>query len=115
MNRMNDRTLPSCANLRAVFQHPLLEGDSTAATPDDQQLERTLQARARAACSTCPLFEQCLENAILDHDVAGFAAGTTPRQRSRIRSYLASGCVLTIGSLSPESSVAAIKLPLRTS
>ncbi|MCD3167044.1 transcription factor WhiB, partial [Salmonella enterica subsp. enterica serovar Enteritidis] len=24
MNRMNDRTLPSCANLRAVFQHPLL-------------------------------------------------------------------------------------------
>ena len=78
MNRMNDRTLPSCANLRAVFQHPLLEGDSTAATPDDQQLERTLQARARAACSTCPLFEQCLENAILDHDVAGFAAGTTP-------------------------------------
>ena len=88
MNRMNDRTLPSCANLRAVFQHPLLEGDSTAATPDDQQLERTLQARARAACSTCPLFEQCLENAILDHDVAGFAAGTTPRQRSRIRSYL---------------------------
>jgi hypothetical protein len=31
---------------------------------------------------------KCLENAILDHDVAGFAAGTTPRQRSRIRSYL---------------------------
>ncbi|GAE72293.1 hypothetical protein JCM18916_1708 [Cutibacterium acnes JCM 18916] len=29
-----------------------------------------------------------MENAILDHDVAGFAAGTTPRQRSRIRSYL---------------------------
>ena len=88
MNRTNDRTLPSCANLREVFQHPLLEGDSTAATPDEQRLERTLQARARAACSTCPLFEQCLQNAILDHDVAGFAAGTTPRQRSRIRSYL---------------------------
>ncbi|MSS44511.1 transcription factor WhiB [Cutibacterium sp. WCA-380-WT-3A] len=88
MNRTNDRNLPSCANLRAVFQHPLLEGDSTAATPDEQRLERTLQARARAACSSCPLFEQCLENAILDHDVAGFVAGTTPRQRSRIRAYL---------------------------
>ncbi|MGK2309655.1 WhiB family transcriptional regulator [Cutibacterium sp. V947] len=88
MNRTNDCTLPSCASLRAVFQHPLLEGDSTAATPDEQRLERALQARARAACSACPLFEQCLENAILDHDVAGFAAGTTPRQRSRIRSCL---------------------------
>lgn len=88
MNRTNDCALPSCANLRTVFQHPLLEGDSTAATPDEQRLERTLQARARAACSACSLFEQCLENAILDHDVAGFAAGTTPRQRSRIRSCL---------------------------
>ncbi|MDO4412445.1 WhiB family transcriptional regulator [Cutibacterium sp.] len=88
MNRTNDCTLPPCANLRAVFQHPLLEGDSSAATPDQQRLERHLQARARAACSTCPFFEQCLESAILDHDVAGFAAGTTPRQRSRIRSRL---------------------------
>ncbi|WCC79870.1 WhiB family transcriptional regulator [Cutibacterium equinum] len=88
MNRTSDRTLPACANLTAVFQHPLLEGDSAAATPDEHRLERALRTQAQAACSACPLFEQCLENAILNHDVAGFAAGTTPRQRSRIRSRL---------------------------
>lgn len=36
----------------------------------------------------CPHFEDCLERAITEHDVAGFVAGTTSRQRTRIRNLL---------------------------
>lgn len=88
MNRDTDQTVPACTTMRAVFQHPLLEGDSSATTLAEQRLERELMSRARTACASCPLFEQCLGNAVLHHDVAGFAAGTTPRQRSRMRTAL---------------------------
>lgn len=40
-------------------------------------------------CHGCPLIAPCLYRAVVEHDVAGFAGGTTARQRSEIRGRLA--------------------------
>ena len=41
--------------------------------------------RARAACERCPVSAECLEHAVA-HENYGFWAGTSPRDRRRIRS-----------------------------
>lgn len=47
--------------------------------------DAALRARASAICGRCPLAAQCLYDAVVRHDVAGFVAGTTPQQRRSIR------------------------------
>ena len=46
--------------------------------------DRASLKQARALCATCPLIEACGEWAIHFEDY-GFWAGTTPRQRKKIR------------------------------
>jgi AraC-like DNA-binding protein len=43
---------------------------------------------AQAACRACPLITDCLYRAIVEYDVAGYVAGTTPLQRALIRRRL---------------------------
>ena len=80
---------PRCVELASVFQHPLLEepssGDLTVAMRREYQ---ALVAQAEETCSDCPLLERCLYAAVVEHDVAGYVAGTTPAQRARIRGAL---------------------------
>lgn len=40
---------------------------------------------ARQACESCPVRSQCLEFALADPRNAGYWAGTTQRERNRIR------------------------------
>lgn len=40
---------------------------------------------AKALCHTCPVVAQCLEFALADTTLEGIWAGTTPRERSRLR------------------------------
>ena len=47
-----------------------------------------LVAQAEQACLDCPLIERCLYAAVVEHDVAGYAGGTTPAERARIRQAL---------------------------
>lgn len=41
--------------------------------------------RAQALCDTCPVAGPCLEYALADPHVAGWWAGTSQRQRRRLR------------------------------
>jgi hypothetical protein len=48
-----------------------------------------LHRQADAVCGACPVFSECLYRAVVEHDVSGFAAGTTERERTEIRRLLA--------------------------
>lgn len=75
----------ACIDNPALFQHELLEDPSLARGDGERQRRLTLLTdQARATCAECPLFESCLYDAVVKHDVAGFVAGTTERQRSQI-------------------------------
>ncbi|MBK8459812.1 MAG: WhiB family transcriptional regulator [Micropruina sp.] len=48
----------------------------------------TLETRAATICASCPLLEPCLYRAVIEHDVAGFVAGSTEAQRHEVRRRL---------------------------
>ena len=81
--------VPRCVELASVFQDPLLEeplaGNAPAAV---RRQYAALVGAAHQACHSCALIEECLYAAVVQHDVAGYAGGTTPEQRLRIRRAL---------------------------
>ncbi|GAB3705712.1 WhiB family transcriptional regulator [Mariniluteicoccus flavus] len=78
-----------CVENASLFQHPLLEEPPTASAPADDRREHMMLARkAENLCLECPLMQQCLYNAVVNYDVAGFVAGTTARQRQEMRNRL---------------------------
>ncbi|HHV20682.1 MAG TPA: transcription factor WhiB [Propionibacterium sp.] len=78
-----------CREFASLFQHPLLEEPPTGSAPSDQQRQYAMLARkAENLCRSCPLMQQCLYSAVVKHDVAGYAGGTTARQRMAIRNRL---------------------------
>lgn len=79
----------SCVENAALYQHRLLEEPPTGSAPAAQRREHMMLARkAENLCIECPLMQQCLYNAVVKHDVAGFVAGTTERQRIEMRNRL---------------------------
>ncbi|MFT4295226.1 MAG: WhiB family transcriptional regulator [Micropruina sp.] len=79
----------ACIDNPALFQHELLEDPALARGNGERQRQAVLlNARAGAVCADCPLFESCLYDAVVKHDVAGFVAGTTETQRTQIRAAL---------------------------
>jgi hypothetical protein len=81
--------LPPCTGLPEVFQHPLLEEEPAAGSrAAEQRRHAALVAAAAAACGGCPFITACLYRAVTEHDVAGYVAGTTARQRLEIRHRL---------------------------
>lgn len=79
----------ACLDAPALFQHELLEQPESARRDrDTKRRSAMLTARAAATCSDCPLFQSCLYEAVVGHDVAGFVAGTTPTQRAQMRTVL---------------------------
>lgn len=75
---------PGCVTQATLFQHPCVEDGVPPRTP----LDSALRARAAAVCRSCPLSARCLYDAVVAHDVAGIAGGTTPHQRRQIRALL---------------------------
>lgn len=78
----------ACIDLSSVFQNPLLEDAAAPATATQRRQQQLLQARAERACLECPMMQRCLYVAVVEHDVAGYVAGTTQRQRQEIRRHL---------------------------
>ena len=76
-----------CMTAPEIFQHPLVE-DATGSGRAGQLEAHRLQARAIEQCGACPLAQRCLYSAVVEHDVAGVAGGTTQAQRARIRRLL---------------------------
>ncbi|MDR0837462.1 MAG: WhiB family transcriptional regulator [Propionibacteriaceae bacterium] len=87
--RRNNETTASCSGLGNLFLHPLLDDDHRTPLSNEQlRAQRMMQDRAQEICSTCPMISQCLYNSVVRHDVAGYVAGTTAKQRTAIRSRL---------------------------
>jgi hypothetical protein len=80
---------PACAARPEIFQDPLVEDPPRGGlTRADRDRQTRLVAAARAICGECPLRTACLYDAVVRHDVAGLAGGTTARQRNEIRRRL---------------------------
>jgi hypothetical protein len=80
---------PGCLEFTSLFQHPLLEDPPTGSAPAIQRRQHTMLTRkAENLCRECPLLKNCLYDAVVKHDVVGFAAATTARQRLAIRDGL---------------------------
>lgn len=87
--RKTRESKPACLEFTDVFQHDLMEEPPTSSAPlKDRSTYQMLVRRAMDQCAACPLSAQCLYDAVVKHDVAGFAAGTTQRQRQEIRREL---------------------------
>ncbi|MBA3529689.1 MAG: WhiB family transcriptional regulator [Propionibacteriaceae bacterium] len=86
----NRGTTTGCVEFSALFQDPLLEEPpSTTAPGESRRRYSQLMTAAHTVCSACPVIEQCLYQAVVDHDVAGYLAGSTQRRRLEIRRRLA--------------------------
>ncbi|MDR1355500.1 MAG: WhiB family transcriptional regulator [Propionibacteriaceae bacterium] len=83
-----DESTVACVTHAALYQHPLLEEPSLATTAEQRRTLANLTHMAEEVCLNCPVMMQCLYTAVVEHDVAGYAAGTTERQRNAIRSRL---------------------------
>ena len=77
-----------CVKFASLFQNPLLKDESSVETTAEARTRTALAARAVKLCADCPLRSQCLTDAVVLHDVAGFVAGTTESQRREIRARL---------------------------
>ncbi|HEY5979266.1 MAG TPA: WhiB family transcriptional regulator [Microlunatus sp.] len=85
--RQDDRA--ACAGYPEVFLAAALEAEPVASAPARVRRQYSaLAAEASEVCAACPLLTACLYRAVVDHDVAGFVAGTTQRQRGEIRARL---------------------------
>ncbi|MDR2620230.1 MAG: WhiB family transcriptional regulator [Propionibacteriaceae bacterium] len=80
-------TVP-CVTHAKLFQHELLEEPSSASTAEQRRTLSGLTRMAEEICLNCPLMTNCLYAAVVRYDVAGYAAGTTERQRAAMRSKL---------------------------
>ncbi len=88
-NQQGHGTTTGCVTFAAVFQDRLLEEPPTQNAPAaDRRRYAELVERAAEVCARCPFQDGCLYQAVAEHDVAGFVAGTTQRQRNEIRRRL---------------------------
>lgn len=71
----------SCATRTDLFHHRLDPDKDTRSDPDAVR-------EARKLCKACPLFTECLGNALVGPEVAGFVAGTTESERAKMRRAL---------------------------
>lgn len=58
------------------------------AVSEGEERDRRQEAQARDLCQKCPLFVECLQGALVGPEVAGFVAGTTDKERTRMRHIL---------------------------
>jgi hypothetical protein len=87
--KISDYAAARCLELTTVFQDHLLEEPLPATSPGTvRRRQLALLTTAQAACRECPLIIDCLYRAVVEYDVAGYVAGTTPPQRAQIRRQL---------------------------
>ncbi|MFE7837954.1 WhiB family transcriptional regulator [Streptomyces sp. NPDC057474] len=102
-----DAALP-CRRRPDVFQHPLLDnsasphglyapdGTATAAaatgvSPDQRRQHLVLLRTARDLCASCPLWAECLQDAVAYAEPYGYTAATTREDRRSLRRTLGIG------------------------
>jgi hypothetical protein len=90
--RSPDAALP-CQRRPDVFQHPLLEApaDIPYTSPAQRHQHLVLLRTARDLCASCPLWAECLQDAVAHAEPYGYAAATTLDDRRWIRRALGVG------------------------
>lgn len=89
MPSSTSRAVPACVSQAALFQDGLLEEPPVlSAPPDVRRRAAQLERAAAVLCGTCPMRASCLYDAVVRHDVVGYVAGTTARDRTVIRRRL---------------------------
>ncbi len=86
--RLAETPAPVCATHTDLYQHPLLEEPPTSHSGSDRRQYLVLTRQAEVLCAGCPLLSSCLYDAVVRHDVSGYVAGTTAKQRQLIRREL---------------------------
>lgn len=80
--------LLGCVQNDDLFQDVLLEDPSAAQTATERRRQASLMRKAESLCLDCPVMIDCLYGAVVRHDVAGYCAGTSARQRQEMRRIL---------------------------
>lgn len=82
-------TVAGCVPSSALFHDTLLEEPPRASAPAQARRRAvSMELQAADVCRDCPLMVECLYAAVVHHDVAGYAGGSTEKQRMRIRRQL---------------------------
>ncbi|MGW7098413.1 WhiB family transcriptional regulator [Streptomyces sp. NPDC054883] len=82
-----------CQRRPDIFSQPLLTNPpgGKAGPPLQTRRRQALTHAARQLCSSCPLWAECLRDAVVQSDPGGYAAGTTRQDRRWIRRRIALG------------------------
>ncbi|KAA1424968.1 transcription factor WhiB [Mumia zhuanghuii] len=80
--------VPPCASMADVYDTLAEPLEDISRSSDSWDAWQAAHDRAVEACAGCPLLVQCLYRAVVDDDVAGYAACTSPQDRAEIRTRL---------------------------
>uniref|UniRef100_A0AAU2JTF3 WhiB family transcriptional regulator n=1 Tax=Streptomyces sp. NBC_00049 TaxID=2903617 RepID=A0AAU2JTF3_9ACTN len=87
-------TLLPCQRRPDIFDQPLLTSPPAgrvAGPPLQTRRRQALTHAARQLCSSCPLWAECLRDAVVQSDPGGYAAATTRQDRRWIRRRIGIG------------------------
>lgn len=90
MTIMDDTCVPPCARKPEVYLDERMQSPPTRTDVSRAEWERLDQQRAAVHrnCAGCPFLVDCLYRAVVEVDVFGYAACTTPADRQNIRRQL---------------------------
>lgn len=87
--QLNTTSAPACVANKDLFQDSLVEEPPTSSAPAATRRRYAGMVRqAESVCSSCPLMQSCLYDAVVKYDVDGFCGGTTRKERQEMRSLL---------------------------
>ncbi|MET7639103.1 WhiB family transcriptional regulator [Streptomyces sp. NPDC005438] len=91
----------SCAQRKDLYLHPLLEEPPPQSASRLREWEEHLRLarQARDLCAACPLWTDCLREAVTSPEPMGFVAGTTGADRAWLRERLELDEPLPAGAL----------------
>jgi len=78
----------ACLGHANLFLHPLFDEPQQSLSATQRHQVESMGDMADRLCLQCPIMERCLYQAVIQHDIAGYVAGTTPSQRAAIRARL---------------------------
>jgi hypothetical protein len=78
-------SVAACVGHGDLFLDELIETPASKLTMIESRRQSKMLDAAAKLCAGCPLQNDCLYDAVIRYDVAGYVAGTTPKQRSAMR------------------------------
>lgn len=80
--------VPPCATMADVYDTLSVPLEDVSSSGESWDAWQAAHDKAAEACASCPLLVQCLYRAVVDGEVAGYVACTSPQDRGEIRDRL---------------------------